>query len=114
LRRLTRLACPGRLASLLFGATLPVALAPFTNVIGDYYEMGSILVSRLARLVVADLPLELWRSDDLILTANELLVEGPGRLADWIGVVSGSLVGALLAFATYRLGRLVADRIYGV
>jgi len=112
LRRLAQLQTPGLLPSFLFGVSLPMALAPFTNVVGDYYELGSILVSRVARVFDPSLPLERWRSDDLILTANQLLFEGAGRLVDWLGVIAGSLVGLLLAFATYRLGRLVADHLY--
>jgi hypothetical protein len=112
MRRLARRQAPGLLPSLLFGVSLPMALAPFTNVVGDFYEMGSILVSRLARVFDASFPLERWRSDDLFLTANQLLLEGPGGFVDWIGVIAGSLVGLVLAFATYRLGRLVADRLY--
>ena len=103
---------PGLRPAFLFGAALPMALAPFTNVVGDYYEIGSILVSRLARLFDAGFPLERWRSDDLILTASTLLFEGPGRIGDWIGILSGSLIGLVLGFVTYRLGRLVADRLY--
>ena len=89
-----------------------MALAPFTNVIGDYYEMGSILVSRVARMFGSSLPLDRWRSDDLILTAQQLLFSGAGGFADWIGILSGSLVGLLLAFVTYWLGSLVADYLY--
>ena len=112
LHRLAQVDEPGLLSSFLFGASLPVALAPFTNVIGDYYEMGSILVSRVARMFGSSLPLDRWRSDDLILTAQQLLFSGAGGFADWIGILSGSLVGLLLAFVTYWLGSLVADYLY--
>ena len=112
LRRLARAQSPGLLPSFLFGVSLPVALAPFTNVVGDYYELGSILVSRLTRVFDPSFPLERWRSDDLILTANQLLFSKASGLADWIGVVSGSLVGLSLAFVTYRSGRVVAERLY--
>ena len=112
LRSLGRDGQASLLRSFLFGASIPVALAPFTNVIGDYYEMGSILVSRVARLFDASFPLERWRSDDLILTGNQLLFGETGRFSDWVGVLSGTLVGIVLAFATYRMGRLVADHLY--
>lgn len=112
LRNLGRDAKPSLLRSFLFGVSIPVALAPFTNMIGDYYEMGSILVSRVARFFDSSFPLERWRSDDLILTANQLLFEGGGAVADWVGLLSGGLIGLLLAFVTYRLGRLVADHLY--
>ena len=112
LHRLAKVAQPGMLPAFLFGASLPVAMAPFTNVVGDYYEMGSILVSRVARLFDPGFPLERWRSDDLILTAQQLLFEGGGGIGDWVGVLSGTLVGLLLAFLTYRMGSLVSDHLY--
>ena len=111
LRRLTRVEKPGPLPALWFGVSLPLALAPLTNLNGDYYEMGSIVVSRLARLVDPGLPLERWRSDDLTRTVNELLFQGSFRAFDLAGLVLGGLLGVLLAFATYWLGRILADRV---
>src|SRR4029453_8724891 len=32
--------------AVFFGASLPVAFAPFVSLTGDYYEMGSIVISR--------------------------------------------------------------------
>ena len=46
-------------------ALFVVGLAPFYNLIGDYYEMGSILVSRAAQQWQPSFAVERWRSDDL-------------------------------------------------
>jgi len=111
LRRLTKIDSPGLLPSLLFGVSLPLALAPFTNLNGDYYEMGSIVASRLARLVDPGLSLDRWRSDDLARIAGELLFQGSFRAFDLSGLILGFLVGVLLAYMTYWLGRFFADRV---
>ena len=71
---------PGIGQALLFGAALPVALAPFISLAGDYYEMGSIVVSRLVAALVPGFAPERWRSDDL------------------------ALLGIALAFLTYAAG----------
>lgn len=95
-------------SSFLLGVALPVALAPFTNLAGDYYEMGSILLSRAALPLVPGLDLGRWRSDDLLKTANELLFQGAFRVTDLVGLTCGALLGAVLAWTTYGLGRTFA------
>lgn len=94
------------IACLALGVSAPVAFAPFISITGDFYEMGSICVSRLAVLVVPGLPLERWRSDDLIKLAGELF-SGPGGsgMLDATGLSLSFLLGTVLAFATYALGR---------
>jgi hypothetical protein len=111
LRRLTFVERPGSMPGLLFGLSLPVALAPFTNLNGDYYEMGSIVASRLGRLIDSSLSLERWRSDDLAKTAGELLFQGAFSLFDLAGLIVGLSIGVVLAFVTYGLGRVFADRV---
>jgi hypothetical protein len=64
------------------GAALPVAYAPFVSLPGDYYEMGSIIVSRAVGSWSPEFDLGRWRSDDLF---------------------------TALAFATYWAGTLVSD-----
>lgn len=88
-----------------FGAALPVAFAPFISAGGDYYEMGSILVSRVAAAAAPGFPLARWRSDDLIKLAGQLFgAGGDGGATDAAGLATSFLVGAMLMFATYRLG----------
>jgi len=90
---------------LLLGASIPMAFAPFSNILGDYYELGSIPVSRLATAFSSIDPAR-WRSDDLVKLAGELASAG-WRTADWLVLPAGFLLGAFLMFGTYRLGRLV-------
>jgi hypothetical protein len=92
---------PGWRQALLFGASLPLALAPFISLAGDYYEMGSILVSRLAAALVPGFAVERWRSDDLFLLLERL--PAPGAL-DAAGVAAATALGTALAFATYAAG----------
>jgi hypothetical protein len=94
---------PGLGQALLFGASLPVALAPFISLAGDYYEMGSIVISRLAAAVVPALPLARWRSDDLALLVDRLRGLEP-TLLDVVGVTVSALLGIALAFLTYAAG----------
>jgi hypothetical protein len=91
------------LQAVLFGAALPVAFAPFVSLTGDYYEMGSILVSRLAAWLDPVIPVTRWRSDDLFKLAGQL-VESGATAADAIGLAASFIVGVVLAFATYALG----------
>lgn len=100
------LACAG------FGAALPIAYAPFVGITGDYYEMGSIIVSRLVAMVSPSFAVERWRSDDLFKLAGQLfLSDGPVRPGDVAGVLASLLVGTLLVFVTYGLGTLWARMI---
>jgi len=94
---------PGIGQALLFGAALPVALAPFISLAGDYYEIGSIVVSRLTAWAVPGFPLERWRSDDLALLVDRLRGLDPGPL-DVAGVAVAALFGIALAFLTYAAG----------
>ena len=95
-----------------FGAALPVAFAPFISLLGDYYEMGSILVSRVAVIIHPPLPLGRWRSDDLLQRIDDLTVSPDGLwIVDGIGMASGVVVGTLLAFGTYWLGVKWSDTL---
>ena len=94
---------PGPGQAALFGAALPVAFAPFISLAGDFYEMGSIVVSRVAAALGSGLPLERWRSDDLMLLIDRVREQDPGAL-DVIGVTVSALLGIALAFLTYALG----------
>lgn len=94
---------PGLAQAALFGAALPVALAPFISLAGDYYEMGSIVVSRLAALAAPGLDPTRWRSDDLFLLVDTLRAGDPGPL-DAAVVLLAALLGTALAVLTYAAG----------
>ncbi|MEM7479991.1 MAG: hypothetical protein AAF481_02360 [Acidobacteriota bacterium] len=96
---LRRAARAGR--ALLFGASLPFALAPFLSLTGDAYEIGSILVTAVGPWSASS---ELLRGDDVALVAGVLPADG----FLWAGYVGALSLGALWAFATYALGAAVA------
>lgn len=100
-------------AAVKLGIAMPIAYAPFISITGDYYEMGSILVSRVARWVIADFEVERWRSDDLFRLAAER-IGGDGTPLDALGLSAAFAVGVVLIFLTYAAGigwsRLVLRR----
>jgi len=95
---------PSRQA-VLFGAAIPLAFAPFISLTGDYYEMGSILVSRIATWIDGNVVVTSWRSDDLFNLAERLFRDdGSGTALDALGLAASFVVGVVLAFATYAAG----------
>jgi len=89
----------------LFGVSLPIALAPFISLTGDYYEMGSILVSRAVAEIVPGFSATRWRSDDVFKLASQLFEDGgTGTTVDVMGVSASLVVGIVLAFSTYAAG----------
>jgi hypothetical protein len=115
--------CAGRSRPLLLGAGVVVGLAPFYSVPGDYYEMGSILTTRIATWLAAgdgSLAYEGLRSDDVVALIGNVFANpaelglGTGETAVALGLISISLgIGILLAFLTYSLGRVVAAALLG-
>jgi hypothetical protein len=98
----------------LFGASIPVAFAPFISLTGDYYEMGSILISRLAATVDPGFDVARWRSDDLFKLAGALFgADGTGMASDAVGLGASFAVGAVLAFLTYAAGVACARILLG-
>jgi hypothetical protein len=91
----------------LFGASMPVAFAPFISLTGDYYEAGSIIVSRIAHAVDSSLTPARWRSDDLLVLAEKLSAGGAGAL-DWALVAASFALGVVLALLTYHGGAFFA------
>jgi hypothetical protein len=100
------------LACAKFGAALPIAYAPFMSIAGDYYEMGSIIVSRCVALWSPSFRVGRWRSDDLFKLCSRLFFSNaPIRVGDVAGVVASLLVGTILIFVTYWIGTLWARLI---
>lgn len=89
---------------LRLGVGLPIAYAPFISLVGDYYEMGSIVVSRAWSAVVPDFAPARWRSDDIFRLIDTLRTAGDAGPGDALGVAASFLVGTVLAFATYAAG----------
>ena len=98
------------------GIAIPVAYAPFIAVTGDYYEMGSIIISRLTSWAFPGFNPLYWRSDDVLKLARQLFFSGQATdIRDAIGLSASFLLAIVLIFSTYWMGvfwsRLLLDRI---
>jgi len=94
------------------GLAIPIAYAPFVSIPGDYYETGSILITRAAAWWWPGLDLQRWRSDDLVLLIERLFLSGEAYTGlDLLLVTAAALSGVLAAFGTYYLGCLLAGAL---
>jgi hypothetical protein len=76
---------------------------------GDFYELGSILVSAVARTGLHVENAAAWRSDDLFKLVRHLFGGSTAvRAGDVAGVTASFALGTVLGFATYAAGRLFA------
>jgi hypothetical protein len=92
-------------AAAKLGAALPIAFAPFISLPGDYYEMGSILVSRLFAAAGWSAGVERWRGDDVFKQIETLFFAGsPFHAFDVVGVGVSLGLGIFLALGTYAVG----------
>jgi hypothetical protein len=97
---------PGLGALLLLGMALPAAWAPIMSLAGDFYELGSILVSAAARTGLHVEGTAAWRSDDLFKLVRHLFGGSTAvRAGDVAGVAAAFALGTVLGFATYAVGR---------
>lgn len=95
-----------------FGVALPIAYSPFISITGDYYEIGSIILTRLISFLLPSFQVDRWRSDDLFkLVENLFFSNNSFKSGDVIGVVLSFLLGIILIFATYWTGRLWAKAV---
>lgn len=102
-------------ASVKLGIALPIAFAPFISFSGDYYEMGSIVVSRIAESISPAADSMAWRSDDVFKLGKELFFSGkPYSAADVIGVACSFLLGVVFIYATYLLGVLWSNALKSI
>ncbi|MHC4695843.1 MAG: hypothetical protein ACYTFA_03760 [Planctomycetota bacterium] len=112
--------CMKRRRPILFGVAIVVGLAPFYNTPGDYFEMGSIMTTRVLTLFAGggNPPVFVGiRSDDVFALIANIFTQtgatglaGIGATAVLLVIVGVSLVvDVLLAFATYALGCGVAQ-----
>jgi len=94
---------------LLFGAGLIIAFAPFISVTGDYYEMGSILITRVMGFLFPSSPWELFRSDDVFRLLQEI-AKAPSTFN-----IHGSLAkmrALMIIVASFALGLCLAGLTY--
>ena len=99
-------------ACIKLGFGLPIAFAPFISFSGDYYEMGSIIVTGIVRLVSPGFDVSTWRSDDLFKLSRDLFFSGaPYTAEDIIGVALSFIAGVVLIYITYLLGSLFSGLV---
>jgi len=103
---------------ILLGIGVVIGLAPFYNLPGDYYEMGSTLTTRVITIAARGFgqpPLyESLRSDDVFKLVSDMFskpaefgLTGFASIAKSTAIVLISgLLGILLAFLTYWLGHV--------
>ena len=94
---------------LLFGAGLVIAFAPFISVTGDYYEMGSILITRVMGTLFPSSPWEAFRSDDVFRLLQEI-AKDPAAFN-----IHGSLAkmrAIMIIVASFALGLFLAGFTY--
>lgn len=107
LRRARRL----RSAALL-GPALVLVAAPVMSLTGDYYEMGSILVTAAveASSAVPQARLAAMRHDDLFVLLAEFPTRFPVRRLAWVAAIAASAtLGSLLAGGTLAVARRVGS-----
>ena len=112
--------CTHRRRPILFGIAVVLGLASFYNIPGDYFEMGSIITTRVATFVSGAGPEPIFagiRSDDVFTLLSDMVAD-PAKvgLHGWKQISIGSalvlvslVVDVFLAFATYFLGSIVAN-----
>ncbi len=101
-------------AEIKLGLGFPIAFAPFISFSGDYYEMGSIIISKIANLSSPAIELIRWRSDDVFKLAGELFFSGNlYGITDVVGVTVSFLLGIVLIYITYLLGVVWSNLILG-
>jgi hypothetical protein len=109
----------------LFGPGIVVGLAGFYNLTGDYFEMGTILSTRIVDLISggnASASINaFWemRSDDLFHLISEIsetpanygMTTGGGIATTLTVIVSGLILAVWLAGVTYIAGRYLSKHI---
>lgn len=88
-------------SALGFGASLPLALAPFIGLVGDAYEIGSLLVAMVPT----------WADERLVGDDLFKVAEAVAGVGDGVGVALGTLVGCAWAWATWAAGAAVANAL---
>jgi len=106
--------CGRKKHPVLFAVAIVMGLAPFYNIQGDYFEMGSICVTRLVTEVTgaSSIVFPIIRSDDIFRTIEQFFTN-PGELGirSAGGYAVALLIGAVslifslfFAFLTYWMG----------
>lgn len=105
-------------ASVKLGTAVPMAFAPFISFSGDYYEMGSIIVTRAAGFFSPGFDLARLRSDDVFKLSHDLFIKGNiygiSDIIDIILVIGSFILGILLVCTTYFTGVLWSRALFKI
>ena len=101
----------------LFGVAVVLALAPLYNIPGDYFEMASILSTRVVTWLgggAGNPAFAELRSDDVFALIESLAAgDGESGAFRWALVAVSLVLSTLLAFLTYALGERVSRAVSG-
>jgi hypothetical protein len=103
--------CGRRKRPVLFAVAVVLGLAPFYNIQGDYFEMGSICTTRIVTEVTGagSIVYPNMRSDDVFRTIEQFLTE-PGELG--ISGLGGYAMGVVIVVASLTLSLFFAFLTY--
>jgi len=102
------------ISSIKLGIALPMAFAPFISFSGDYFELGSIIVTRIASAIQPSSDFSRLISDDLFKLADDTFFSGASySTGDIITVALSFILGIVLVYLTYVAGVLVSGVLYG-
>lgn len=109
--------CMSKRRPIRFGVATVVGMAPLYNIFGDYYEMASIMTTRLISVVARtdEIGFAGMRSDDIFTLIGDLvgvargaaLSDGPAIALLTLLVLVGFCLGIFLAFLTYGAGHVL-------
>lgn len=84
------------------GLLIPIVIAPFVSILGDFYELGSIIISNIGQTLYPGVNTTVWRGDDWLLVMETIAPSA--TTMDWIAIVSGLVLGIVLAWLVYTVG----------
>jgi hypothetical protein len=84
------------------GFLVPIVIAPFVSIIGDFYELGSIIMSNIGNYLYPGVDTDIWRGDDFLLVLATISPQATPH--DWAGVISSLLIGTVMAWVVYSAG----------
>jgi hypothetical protein len=107
--------CVARRDIRFLGAAGILGFAPMLNLLGDFYEMGAVILSGLALHLGPAWDWRAFRADDLLALADRLPLLAAGAEISlpraWLIVAAGLLVGAALAGSVYGAAELVVQHV---
>jgi hypothetical protein len=99
-----------RRSALLFASGAVLATAPVISLMGDYFEMAGIIVSRILAVARPGIDAGALRSDDLMLLLGEFPGRFPEHRAAWGAALLGTFLVACLLVSITLAGAIRVGR----